>query len=59
MTTSNDIALLDTNILVYTADTSTKPFHSASKTLVEKGLSGEISLCLAPQVLAEFSERGI
>lgn len=52
MTTSN-IALLDTNILVYAADKSS-PFYQNSLLLREKGLKGEISLCICPQILTEF-----
>jgi len=52
MTTSN-IALLDTNVLVYAADKSS-PFHEASLLLREKGLRGELSLCICPQTLTEF-----
>lgn len=47
------IAFLDTNILVYAADASS-PFYESSVTLREKGLRGEISLCVCPQTLAEF-----
>ncbi|MGA1874777.1 MAG: type II toxin-antitoxin system VapC family toxin [bacterium] len=52
MTTSN-IALLDTNILVYAADKSS-PFYKASLLLREKGLRGELSFCICPQTLTEF-----
>lgn len=52
MTTSN-IALLDTNILVYAADTSSL-FHEDSLLLREKGLKGELSFCICPQTLTEF-----
>jgi predicted nucleic acid-binding protein len=44
---------LDTNILVYAADT-TSPFHTAARTLRDKGLKGRFLLCVAPQVLLEF-----
>ena len=52
MTTSN-IALLDTNILVYAADKSSL-FYEASLLLREKGLKGELSFCICPQTLIEF-----
>ncbi len=53
MTTSKQTCLIDTNILVYAADT-TSPFHAASKTLRDRGMKGEISLCVTPQVLLEY-----
>jgi hypothetical protein len=49
----SEISLLDTNVLVYAAD-ETSPFHQASVALREKGLKGEILLCVCPQVLNEF-----
>ncbi len=48
-----ETGLLDTNVLVYAADEAS-PFHQATSTLREKGLKGEISVCLCPQVLNEF-----
>ena len=54
MTTSNsEISLVDTNVLVYAADESS-PFHKASKNLRDKGLRGQVSLCIFPQILSEF-----
>lgn len=50
---TSEICLLDTNILVYTAD-ETSPFHQATMILREKGLNGEVLLCICPQVLNEF-----
>jgi len=50
---TSEICLLDTNILVYAAD-ERSPFHQATKALRKKGLSGEIPLCVCPQVLNEF-----
>lgn len=52
MTTSNTF-LLDTNILVYAADQSS-PFYKDSLLLRERGLKGELSLCICPQTLTEF-----
>ena len=46
-------ALLDSNVLVYAADKNS-PFYKASKNLRNKGIKGEISLCICPQVLTEF-----
>jgi predicted nucleic acid-binding protein len=51
--TISKIGLLDTNILVYAAD-ETSPFHQAAKTLRDKGLKGEVPICICPQVLKEF-----
>ena len=51
--TTSETSLLDTNILVYAAD-ETSPFHPAAKAIRKKGLRGEISLCICPQVLTEF-----
>ena len=50
---TSETGLLDTNVLVYAADEAS-PFHQATSTLREKGLKGEISVCLCPQVLNEF-----
>jgi len=52
MTTSK-IALLDSNILVYAADT-TSPYHQESRDLRKRGLKGELILSVCPQVLSEF-----
>ena len=49
----SEYALLDTNMLVYAADT-TSPFHLSAKTLRDKGVAGKSSLCVCPQVLNEF-----
>ena len=51
--TTSEISLLDTNVLVYAAD-ETSPFHQASRSLRDKGLRGEISLCVFPQIFYEF-----
>ena len=50
---TSEISLLDTNILVYAADRNS-PYHQAATLLREKGLKGEFSLCVCPQVLNEF-----
>ncbi|MFH1146074.1 MAG: hypothetical protein V1736_00010 [Pseudomonadota bacterium] len=39
--------------LVYAAD-ERSPFHERSKDLRDRGLKGRISLCVFPQILAEF-----
>ena len=49
----NGIALLDTNIIVYAADTSS-PFHQNSKNIRDNALLGNIEVCVCPQVLMEF-----
>jgi len=53
MTTSNDLALLDTNVLVY-AYQSLTDLYMPSRDLIGKGFSKELSLCVCPQVLCEF-----
>jgi predicted nucleic acid-binding protein len=51
--TISDPILLDTNILVYAADASS-PFHNPSRDLRDRGIEGEVSICVTPQVLSEF-----
>ncbi|MBM4307604.1 MAG: PIN domain-containing protein [Deltaproteobacteria bacterium] len=51
--TTSETSLLDTNVLVYAAD-ETSPFHATAKAIRERGLKGEISICVCPQVLIEF-----
>jgi predicted nucleic acid-binding protein len=46
----DDLSLVDTNILVYAASPAAAQYRS-SRALLESGAS---SLCVAPQVLAEF-----
>jgi len=53
MSTSNETALVDTNVLIYAAD-ETSPFHQAAKELRDKGVKGDIALCICPQLLSEF-----
>ena len=50
---TSEISLLDTNVLVYAADADS-PFHQASKELRDRGMRGEVTLCLFPQILYEF-----
>ncbi|MHB8579130.1 MAG: type II toxin-antitoxin system VapC family toxin [Ignavibacteriaceae bacterium] len=50
---TSEIAFLDANILIYAANKNS-PFHKVAVTLREKGLEGEISLCLSPKTLNEF-----
>lgn len=54
MKISNDsLILLDTNILVYALNSSSE-FYNDCKMLRDKGINGEINVCIAPQVLTEF-----
>ena len=50
MRTSNDRALVDTNVLVYAADTSSS-FHERSRQLRDRGCRGDVPLVVTPQVL--------
>lgn len=50
---TSDAALVDTNVLVYAAD-GTSPFHQQSKHLRDRGLGGDVALCVFPQILSEF-----
>ena len=51
--TTSEIALLDTNILVYAADT-TAEFHHPARELRDRGIHGELPLAASPQVFTEF-----
>jgi predicted nucleic acid-binding protein len=42
--TTSEIALLDTNILVYAADT-TAAFHDPARRLRDRGVQGELPRC--------------
>jgi predicted nucleic acid-binding protein len=53
MITSDDVVLLDTNVLVYAADQKS-PFHAESRAFRDRGRSGEFIPCVTPQVLFEF-----
>ena len=53
ISTSERMGLVDTNILIYRADQDSI-FHLPSVNLINCGLKGEVSLCLAPQNLTEF-----
>ena len=50
---TSKVSLVDTNVLVYAADESS-PFFERSRKLLERGLAGEIDLCISPQNLCEF-----
>lgn len=51
--TTSETALLDTNVIVYAVDDQS-PFYQPAKALCEKGLRGEISIGITPQVVHEF-----
>jgi predicted nucleic acid-binding protein len=54
MTTSEpDLALVDTNLLVYALLTD-GPHYAPSRALLDQAQAGSLSLCVTPQVLAEF-----
>ena len=53
MNISDNRALVDTNVLIYAADTSAS-FHEPSRQLRDRGFRGEVSLVVTPQVLMEF-----
>jgi predicted nucleic acid-binding protein len=51
--TTSELALLDTNILVYASD-ETSEFHASSKLLRDQGVRGDIPVAVSPQILFEF-----
>jgi len=53
MATSDSPALVDTNVLVY-ALLPDVPEHAASRALLDRAQNGDASLCVTPQVFAEF-----
>jgi toxin-antitoxin system PIN domain toxin len=50
---SDDLALVDTNVLVYSVFPESDHYE-ASRTLLDGAQAGQTLLCLAPQVLIEF-----
>lgn len=50
---TSDLVLLDTNVIVYATDSSS-PYHAQAKSIRDSGIEGKLSLCVCPQVLAEF-----
>jgi toxin-antitoxin system PIN domain toxin len=54
MTISDAPALMDANILVY-GDQAHDEHHEAAKAIRDLGQRGELSLCVTPQVLNEYS----
>jgi len=51
--TTSELALLDTDILVYAAD-ETSAFHAPAKQLRDRGVQGDIPVAVSPQILFEF-----
>jgi uncharacterized protein len=51
--TTSELALLDTNSLVYAAN-ETSEFHVPAKQLRDRGVQGDISVAVSPQLLFEF-----
>ena len=49
----SDLALLDSNILIY-ATQSEAPQHETAKWIRDRAVIGHISACISPQVLTEF-----
>ena len=50
---SKEISLIDTNVLVYAADKTSK-LHLGAKNIRDLGISGKKNLCICPQILEEF-----
>jgi predicted nucleic acid-binding protein len=53
MTTLSEAFFVDTNVLVYAADSSTT-CHEACKRLLERAASGQLELVVSTRILAEF-----
>jgi predicted nucleic acid-binding protein len=51
--TTSELAMLDTNILVYASD-ETSAFHALAKQLRDRGVQGDVPLAVSPQILFEF-----
>ena len=51
--TISDVALRDSNIPIYSHQALSK-LHAQSRALLSKGLTGDLPLCICPQVLNEF-----
>jgi len=49
----DELALVDSNVLVY-AVYCDSPHHRRCRALLDQAQAGEVSLCVAPQNLAEF-----
>ena len=53
MTTSRELAALDTNVLIYALYADAE-HHRAARLLVDQARTANAALCLTPQVLAEL-----
>lgn len=53
MAVSDNLVLLDTNVLIY-AEQRKQPQHESAKLLRDQALKGEIPACISPQILTEF-----
>jgi predicted nucleic acid-binding protein len=53
MATPADLALVDTNVLIYSL-LQADPHHEASRALIERAQDGAVDLCVTPPVLSEF-----
>ena len=51
--TTSEMALLDSNVLVY-AHQALSTFHHEARGLLAQGLEGKIPVCVCPQILLEF-----
>ncbi len=51
---TNNLFLIDTNILIYNYDINEKEKHRAAKELLDKCWRGEIKYAISSQTLAEF-----
>ena len=50
---ADEIAFLDTNILVYAVETD-NPLHKRATALMNKINTGELTICLSPQIMGEL-----
>jgi hypothetical protein len=53
MATPSDLALVDTNVLIYSL-LEADPHHKRAKALIERAQDGKADLCVTPPVLSEF-----
>jgi predicted nucleic acid-binding protein len=53
MTTSRELAALDTNVLIYALYADAE-YHRAARLLVDQAGSEDAALCFTPQILAEL-----
>ena len=50
---SADLTLIDTNVLMYSADTAAA-FHKQAKQLRDRGIRGELPLAVSPQAICSM-----